>query len=535
MRNQLYAAAMAVIALGLAGCQSTAQKNARVELKALDRYVTPATAPQAAAAGSGESPAFKRLDRRWLAHEATTGAALPPQADLPAVFDQAFAFSSSVPMPLAEVARRIATDSGIPVRIMPDVTEGATPGAPSGAGAFGRTDTSNIILWEQGSLRRILDGLASQTGLEWFYTAGEIQFSRLATATFRLDFALRPVATNANLGGSGGGGPAGGAQSSGVSGSLTSTLDTSLRIDPSAALLERLRTVLTPSGRVSISNATNTVTIRDVRAAVEAAGKIIAQENAMLSRSIEVEIEFVSVSSRDISEYGLDWTAVYSAIQNNATRWGLSLAGPGSLVSSSAGALQFTIPTNSGRPGAGTKVVAQALSEIGQTSTVFRRAVTTGHNQPAPINVVQSQGYLARLTPAPTGGSGLGAGTPGAEQATITTGFQLTVTPTMLTGNRVQVSLALSLSSLDRLDDVQLGGGARIQTPTTSALQFLQAPIMQSGEVYAVQVYERTRNDGSTRGLDRYGLLGTQTGRTNREVVVMIVRPVLLSSTPAAI
>ena len=105
----------------------------------------------------------------------------------------------------------------------------------------------------------------------------------------------------------------------------------------------------------------------------------------------------------------------------------------------------------------------------------------------------------------------------------------------MLTGNRVQVSLALSLSSLDRLDDVQLGGGARIQTPTTSALQFLQAPIMQSGEVYAVQVYERTRNDGSTRGLDRYGLLGTQTGRTNREVVVMIVRPVLLSSQPAAI
>lgn len=519
--------AAALAAALLAGCQTATQQAARQQAQAAERYARVDLPGQRAATGAMTStPAFRRLDGRWLGHEASTGAALPPQADLPPVFEQNFVFASAATLPLAEVVRRLSAETGVPVRVMPDVSDVAQGARPE--------TLNNVVLWESGTLRRILDGLGAQTGLEWHFTSGEIQLSRLATASWRLDYPLRPVNASTSIGGGGGGGGGGSGAGSGgggsITGSLSATLDTSQRLDPTSALIERLRTVLTPNGRLSISPVSNTVTVRDVRAAVEAAGRVIREENSLLSRTIEVEIEFVSIAARDVSEYGLDWNAVYRQIEDGVTRWTAGLAGPGSLVSATGGSLQFAVPTDSGTRTAGTSVVVRALSEMGETATVFRRSVVTGHNQPAPINVVQSQGYLARLTPAPTGGSGLGAGTPGAEQATITTGFQLTVTPTMLSGNRIQVTLALSLSSLDKLEDVSLGGGARIQTPTTSALQFIQAPVMNSGEIYAVQVFERTRNEGIGRTLDRTGVFGTQAGRHAREIVVMIVRPVLLSS-----
>jgi len=518
---------LVLAAIAATGCATAPQKAAKREFRAVEASLVPPAAQSAAATAAPQAAAYRRLNSRWVGHDANVGSVVPPQADLPVVFDNNFVFAASSSLPLSEVTRRIATETGIPVRIMPDVTENTAPRDP-------------VVLWEQGSLRQVLDALAAQTGLEWYYTANEIQLSRIATATWKLDFSLRPTAMSASLGG--GGASAGGSGSSqgggqggnNVSGTLNTSVDTSLRLDPATTLLERLRTVLTPTGRVAISSVSNTVTVRDLRPNVEAAGRIIQQENALLSRSIEVEVEFVTVSSRDIAEYGLDWNAVYRQIESGVTRWTAGLAGPGSLVSATGGSLQFAVPLQSGTRTAGTSVVVRALSEIGETSTVFKRSVTTGHNQPAPINSVQSQGYLARLTPAPAGGAGLGSGTPGAEQATITTGFQLTVTPTVLSSNRIQVSLALSLSSLDKLEDVSLGGGARIQTPSTSALQFIQAPIMRSGEIYAVQVYERTKNEGSGRTLDRTGVLGTQAGRFNREIVVMIVRPVLLTSSTAS-
>jgi type IVB pilus formation R64 PilN family outer membrane protein len=517
----------------LVGCQSAAQKAARQESARVDQE-QPFARPVRAAPGAAPAatPTYARMRSSWIGHDVSSGSVIEPQHDLPAIFESRFVIQSAQPMTVADAARTIAVTTGIPVRLLPDVSElGAVPAAAGGGGLAQR---AAITLWENGTLRKILDSFAAQSGLEWRYEGGAIEISRYVTASFKLDYAVRPTNTSTRIGAGGGTGGGVGAGATavvgGASGTLDSSTDTASRLDPAASLQERLRAVLTPSGRLAISAGSNVVTVRDVRSAVEAAGRLVREENALLSRSIEIEIEFVAVSSRNISEYGVDWTALYTRIANGVPQWVAGISGPASLVSSSGGSLTFSVPVDSGRSTAGSEVVVRALTELGDTSTVFRRSVTTTHNVSVPLNNVTNQGYISRLTPAPAGGAGLGSGTPGAEQSTITTGFQLTLTPTVLSGNRVQIAIALSLSTLDRLENVPLGGGAQIQTPTTTALQFLQAPILRSGEIYATQAYERRRNEGGSRTLDPASVLGTQTGITNRETVVMIVRPVLISS-----
>jgi type IVB pilus formation R64 PilN family outer membrane protein len=527
----------------LVGCQTAAQKTARQESARVDQE-QPFARPVRAAPGAAPAatPTYARMRSSWIGHDVSSGSVIEPQHDLPAIFDARFVIQSAQPMSIADAARTISTTTGLPVRLLPDVFEpgggAAIAAAAAAGGATGLAQRGTVTLWENGPLRKILDSVAAQTGLEWRYDAGAIEISRYVTATFKLDFAVRPTNTSTRIGAGGGtgGGVGAGATATvgGASGTLDSSTDTASRLDPAASLQERLRAVLTPSGRLAISAGSNTVTVRDVRSAVEAAGRLVREENALLSRSIEIEIEFVAVSSRNISEYGVDWTALYTRIQNGVPQWVAGISGPAALVSSSGGSLQFSVPVDSGRSTAGSDVVVRALTELGDTSTVFRRAVTTTHNVSVPLNNVTNQGYISRLTPAPAGGAGLGSGTPGAEQSTITTGFQLTLTPTILSGNRVQVSIALSLSTLDRLENVSLGGGAQIQTPTTTALQFLQSPILRSGEIYATQAYERRRNEGNSRTLDPTAVLGTMAGTQNRETVVMIVRPVLLSSEAVA-
>ncbi|MFO0207768.1 MAG: hypothetical protein ACK54L_16800, partial [Betaproteobacteria bacterium] len=101
----------ALAAALLAGCQTATQQAARQQAQAAERYARVDLPGQRAATGAMTStPAFRRLDGRWLGHEASTGAALPPQADLPPVFEQNFVFASAATLPLAEVVRRLSAE-----------------------------------------------------------------------------------------------------------------------------------------------------------------------------------------------------------------------------------------------------------------------------------------------------------------------------------------------------------------------------------------------------------------------------------------
>lgn len=497
---------------------------------------------------------------------------IPVNSDLnlPAIFNRNITAIYPGATNVSTVAERITKVTGIPVKIKPDVYLKATslivagstgpsssndtvvppinpvPGAPLGqiqtspnvaiqpqVNAISQatqtlTDATYAETFElnyDGSLTGLLDRLSSRLGISWEYKNGQIELYRLLTRTFVLK--ANPGATEfaSSLGKDGG--------ESGFASSSKVTMESQFSVWQSVE--NSVRSMLSSSGKLSVSQATGTITITDTKQVVESVADYIDRENSILTRMVSLKVEILSVRLRDADEFGLDWDLIYRQINNGAQRFSFTLGSPTSLTSAQSGGIGFNIlaPIGEGLGQYnGSSAIFNALSSIGRTNVVTTSSATTLNRQPVPVAITNQVAYLAETTPAQGGIAG-GNAVPGLKPGIVTTGFLLNFLPTVLDSNSILLQFSLDISELQRLGTFSVGSGVTqqaIQTPEVSGTQFLQRVAIKPGETLVLSGYDRYFGQYDQRTLDRNGqpgLGGSRAGRNDREILVILVSPII--------
>jgi type IVB pilus formation R64 PilN family outer membrane protein len=490
-------------------------------------------------------------------------AKLPPRAvsRLPLAFKDDVTLKFPDRASMSVVAERITKVTGIAVKLNPDIfisssvlapkpAPGATATSPAAApvptfpGSVSQTQSSNVSadyavdigLAYSGKLEGILDAIAAKLGINWEYKNGTIVFSRLVTQTFTMKSTPGTSELKSSVGKSGTGAMGTGS---------TFTSDSVIKMGSAFSVWENLResitSMLTGIGKVAVTEATGTITVTDTREVVEQVGTMLEQINKSLSRQVAFRVEVLSVRTDESADYGVNWDAVFSKISAANPNLKFTLGSPSSLTSSDAAKIGITASTLSGTSGStGTQSTSQAmlaaLAGVGKASVVTTASALTLNRQPVPVAITEQVSYVQSIAvqaSQSTGGTNnnnsptLMEVTPGV----VTTGFILNLLPSIAEDSSVTLQVSIDMSSLKRLDTFGQGSMA-VQSPSVSAMQFMQRVSMKNGETLVLSGFERTSGqyDRRTMSQDADLLLGGSVkGTKTRESIVIMITPVVSS------
>ncbi len=571
-------------ALAAAGCTTPQQKTAAAGQAEADALLAKSDTIRAAVgAGSSQSiPATPSYieSRAAFVTRGKTGQSqrIREERALPSIFEEPFSLlMGTQAVPLSRVAREIEQELRLPVRILPDVFEdpnqsvatgsAAAPsssaaggtgasgsavksGAPGGVAlspmpqpsmagvpGFGVPQVSGqpvaympmLEINISGSRREVLNAIAAKAGVEWDFIDGEIQFSRLISRTFTLDSSPRILESEDTL--TAAGGASGGAGSSTTESNSTDEVTMRAKIDAMGDLEQQLLAIRSPRGRVILSSSNNTVLVRDTRAVMDQVAALIDRYNAIVNRQVVIDLEIISVTSTSETAYGFDLSLVLqrmTAAGDKATE--LLITPVAALAGDTApGLIQFTMQNQSSKLN-GSQVLLRALSAFGNARTVHRGSKMTRNNLPAGFQNLRDTSYVATITPAPAGAGGVSGGTPGIQQAVVTTGFLAKIYPSVLSGNRVLLDGLISMSNLDRLVAASSGGNT-VQSPDVSRVNAPLHTTVRSGDYVAFQAFERDVSTGDRAGFEPTGALGfSATGKRTVERFIVVMRTTILSA-----
>ncbi|MGY8527627.1 secretin N-terminal domain-containing protein [Paracidovorax citrulli] len=565
-RNAVSTVALAAL---LGGC-SLAQKQ---EIDARGATLDEANAARMNSVSPEPRPVMERVRGAWLAPRAVS---LGEDAALPAEFsnERQWPFGAAWTSPRADlrtIAERISKITGLPVRMNPDVYETGMGGAraPSGIAAQAETapaptsggfppapprpglsvspslvkaSSTTMEMNFTGTLAEFLNRTAMHFGINWEYKGGAIHFYRYVTKLFRVNANPGDTQFTSSLGksssgtGQGNTGSTGSAATiSGNAGSFASTGQTAMtaKFDVWDSLSKQLDSVRTPSGKVTISQATGTVLMVDTRDAVESAERIIKHENRMLTQQVAVRVDIFSVTSSDNRELGVDWNVVFQKLSN----YSLSLSTPTSLVSAEAGSLGAAIlsPGNGGTTSkfSGSEALLRALQGVGRVTAVNTASTVTLNRNLGTLASTDQVTYLATTTPGYGAVPGGGSGLPGLTPGTVTTGIIANALPTVLEDGSVMLTLSLNNSLLKDIGVISVGSGAtlqQIQTPEVNDFSTIPRVLLKPGATLVMSGLSRDSQQYTERTLaGKIGLGGSYNGRREKVTIVIMVSAQLLS------
>lgn len=398
----------------------------------------------------------------------------------------------------------------------------------------------------RGTLKGALQEIAAQYDFDYTMTKSSLTWQAFETRTFNISF--MPGSADYLLGQTAGGNAQGArGQNSGgggdtttqvVTGSLGSASQFSSlqgKLSVWTDLKQTLDDLKSPEGKVSVSEATTSVTVRDHPANVRAMARYIKQLNKELSQEVTIKVQVLEINLNKEHTYGINWNLVASVmgrqigVSGNIT----NLANLSNTVLSSANGL-MAIRLGSA---AASNVLLNALSQQGQLSVVTQPTVTTLNNQVAEVRITQDTAYLAEVSNSSEGSNGIGNSvqtqtlTPGV----VTDGFVLYLLP-KIQGDRIYLQISSTLSTLTSLTKVDNAPPVTpgvtttsstpiqsIQVPTLAEKHFNQRTLVVSGDTVIITGFRQVTNRNSKAspfGVDAIGAQGTLSN--NVETIVLI-------------
>jgi type IVB pilus formation R64 PilN family outer membrane protein len=397
-----------------------------------------------------------------------------------------------------------------------------------------------------GTVKGALDLLATKTGYTYSVSGRNIYWQAYISKTF--DIAFMPGTTDYELGGNtsdsaASGGSSTGSSSGGVSsGGQTSTLKGSLSVWKD--LEDTIKTLLSLDGKVVVSQATTSVTVRDKPANVALVGKYINNLNSSLTKQVLVKVQVLSIQLSSAFSYGINWTVVENAFShskfvlngNYGTPISLqTLTGSGTTILPFGGVQSSAITPPTATSPSGVTALINALKQQGAVAVVSEPRVVCLNNQVSVIRIVNNQAYAQSVATTAIPGSSTTASsafvqtsiTPG----TIITGLILYVLP-KIKDDHVALQVNATLSTLLGISKFSSGEGASqasIQTPTTSNTQINQRSVIGSGDTLILSGFRQTSNQsGAQQLLDSQTLGGKAAIQQNEETIVLIT-PIILN------
>ncbi len=489
-------------------------------------------------------------DGVWIAHRAMQ---LPTQP-LPPVFSQHAVFDRMVSS-LSEFAERISIRSGIAVEVSPDAvhasqnalqaesgasmawpTNTAAPGtapsvlaAPVRAPQTGAALTGPVrITFVDGTFKGLLDAAAARFGVSWRFAQSAIQFYYTDTRTFQiraipgdasLDASVESRAAADNTG-------SGSTAANGSARNNAQTTAVSSKLSVFDSIEKSVTAMLSPQGKAVASPATGSISVTDTPWVLDRVAKFLDEENRILSRQVMINVTVLAVSTNDLDDYGINWDLVYG---NISSRFGVQ-----SSFAAQTGAAAFSaaiLDTSSSKL-AGSTLMMSALSSQGKVRRETSASVATLNNQPVPVQVARQTSFLKSSSTSLTANVG---STTSLEPGTVTSGFNMTILPHLMSDGTVMLQFSTDISSLRGIRTVTSGSDgakASIETPELDTRNFLQRVAMHSGETLVISGFEQTDSNVDRKGVGdpRFmGLGGGFTAGAGKEVIVILVTPIAMN------
>jgi type IVB pilus formation R64 PilN family outer membrane protein len=547
---------MLVVALSTAsllGCASYEKSKASVDLAHSIMSEDLVKKQNTMSIGAVSKPSLMtNMNGNWLGVKVKP---LAQEATLPSIFKSNVTLTFPGRVNLRTIAERLTKVTGIAVTLKPDVFM-PTSSFVGGGGSAPSAAASNQSTPQQGSIapssvaisntsddmelnftdtqfRDVLNQICSRFGINWTYTDNDgIVLSRLTTKTFTIKANPGDTTLTASLGKGGSSASSG----SGISFSSNGNVSMNSSFSVWTGMQSVIDTIKSPVGKYFINQATGTITMTDTKEVVDIVGKYIDSENQILTQQVAIRVEVLSVSATDSDEAGINWSGVFTKLNNLVPQWSTTLSSPSSLVSTMAGSFGMSIlaPVSSSNSAlaslSGSQAMISALKGYAKITNRQTFSAITLNRQPAPLAKTSQLSYLARTTPG-TSGTG-GSALPGLEPGLLTTGFLSNIVPTVLDNQSVLLQFSIDSSELKSLGVISTGQGATlqsIQTPQVDAVQTVQRVALKSGATLVLTGFEREVLRYDQRGLtEKIGLGGSYSGQSNKESVVIILTPVIV-------
>ncbi|MGE3312360.1 MAG: type II secretion system protein GspD [Limisphaerales bacterium] len=236
----------------------------------------------------------------------------------------------------------------------------------------------------------------------------------------------------AGVGGGGGEGNSGGASGSGAGDSTSVSISKVDSLDFWTEVEAQLKELLSEKGKIAINRVSGTIMVTDRKGSVDRIATYLKHVKKTLHRQVDLEAQIYELVLNDEFHFGIDWQNVM--IQ--AGEWAMSSGGlPAGIPSSD---LIVNNPLGGNTPGQPalslaitkdeTKIVIDALKQMGNLEVVSQPRIRTLNNQAAMIKVGTDKPFFRRTSNVITANGGTQTQS-NVEVTSITIGTILALTP----------------------------------------------------------------------------------------------------------
>ena len=341
-----------------------------------------------------------------------------------------------------------------------------------------------------GSLRGLLDTIASLSGYGWDYDAktNRVTFSATQVRTFTILSAPGLVSYDSQISNksrertSGNSISASGVNSTVTSGNMGSqtsqTLKNKLEYDVWREIENGVKALLSKRGTVSVNQGAGTITVRDSFSRLQDIAAYISALNARLARQVAITIRIWALEVSDASEGGVNLQALFE--NNNVSVVAGSLTDLGSTSSAAVSIVHGKLKGSSG--------TVRAMKEWGKATQLTSGGGLMMNNQPLSVHATTSRSYPAGMSLSTSDYNQTSEITPGE----VVVGAVVTIIPHILDNRRVILQCNSTLSSLDGMKEIATDD-INLEFPIVSNRSFSQRSRMKMGQTLVLAGFEQSR------------------------------------------
>lgn len=397
--------------------------------------------------------------------------------------------------------------------------------------------------FKRGRLSDFLKEVCYYYGLTWRYNVddgGRITIMKNISRLYHIN-ALPVLSTNMKSGLSqelnSAPSSGGGQQTQSGSGKSVASTESEVAIKVWDDVENGIKSILESNGissdrkNVSVSRSTGTILVNAPVEVMERIQNFIDSQNQMLSKQVSIGIQVYAVNMNNSDALNVNMQAMIS----KAVQLG-SIANPP--VAAGMAFLNWSHANSAGE----SKVMLDELSKYNKVTTVTNSTVTTTNGIPVSLTSTRLRQYVAEVQ---TMNTGIGAGVSSSnsqttiQQGSVTYGYNLLFLPLVNPGNN-QVSLKLGISRSNLMGSKNgfnefTVGNMTVQQTDIAANNIQQDLTIQNGHTTWIAGFQQNEADGLSQGTgrpDMLGLGGSASGSQTKEMLVIGITPVVLSSRP---
>ena len=374
----------------------------------------------------------------------------------------------------------------------------------------------------------LLDITANKSESWWKIVDGRVVYYKSITKTFYLPAIARKFNGDSNITTSTGS-SGGASSSSGISSTGGINGGSNYLVDIWADLDKTAKTVAA-GAQVAVNPSAGSITVTGTPFQVRHMEDWVKDLSNQLSQQVSISLQIYNVKLNSEDNYNWNPAVIFKGATGVL---GFSLTGiQAPAVTSGITGLNFGVSildnALSGKTTeySGSQLAFKALSTIGSVTEKINRTVITLNGQSVPIQVANTQGYLASSSSTVTANVGV---TTASIPGSLTTGFTAMLLPRIVNG-KVILSMAMSQSVSNGFTSVG-DPGARIQTPNFDNNTFEQSVSLTPGSALLLTDLQQDNTSSINNGVGtatNYALGGGIDKVLNKQIQAIVITAKIL-------